>query len=93
MAERISSIERTEKRIGAMLLDIYRPRFELHFAAHPNREEIVDMLCQGGNPPELVQLWFAEAEMYTAATFMRPIRGATRQGNIRLQTVRGEKNA
>jgi len=76
----IVSEEKTEARIGSMLLDIYRPRFELAFAAHPNRKEIVDMLCMGGNPPELVELWFAEAEAFLAEAFKpAAYRGARRQ--------------
>lgn len=53
-----------ESGFGLILLDIYRPRFQARFANHPNGKEIVEMLCNGGNPPELVTLWFAEAESY-----------------------------
>lgn len=76
--------------VGKMLLDLYRPRFELQFAHHPKRAEIVEMLCQGDNPPELVDLWFAEAEMYTwEALSTKPIRGAVRQP-VKFAIVKGE---
>jgi hypothetical protein len=90
MAKGIADTDRTEQRIGAMLLDIYRPRFELQFAYHPHGKEIVDMLCMGGNPPELIHLWFAEAESYAAEAMRRPIRGATRQGIMRFKVVEGK---
>lgn len=89
MAARIADPEITEKRIGRMLLDIYRPRFELQFAHHPNGKEIVDMLCQGGNPPELIELWFAEAEQHTWEAMSRPIRGAARQTSMKFKVVGG----
>lgn len=75
---------------SSILLSIYRPRFELQFAYHPNRAEIVEMLCQGDNPPELVELWFAEAEQYMWEATSGPIRGATRQKNVRFAIVKGE---
>lgn len=96
MAKGIADPDRTEKRIGAILLDIYRPRFEMHFAYHPKGKEIVDMLCQGGNPPELIELWFAEAEMYAWEAMRAGFRGAARQsrdGNVTFKIVRGEPNA
>lgn len=90
----IASEERTEAKINTMLLDLYRPRFELVFCHHPHGKEIVQMLCMGGNAPELVNLWFAEAEAYTAEAMMRPIRGATRHpgatGNLKFQIVKGD---
>lgn len=81
----------TEKSIGRVLLDLYRPRFELQFAYHPKGKEIVEMLCQGGNPPELVELWFAEASSYQLEALRPPIRGAMRQGagNIKFAIAKG----
>lgn len=60
-----------------LMLECYRARFNAQFRHHPHREEIVNMLCIGGNPPELVQLWFTEAGQYMDAA-RRPIRGAAR---------------
>lgn len=54
-----------EERVGKILLDLYRPRFMEQFKNHPKGPEIVELLCRGGNPPELIDLWFAEAERYT----------------------------
>lgn len=87
----MSDQDSTEKSIGRMLLDLYRPRFELQFAYHPKGKEIVELLCQGGNPAELVELWFAEAAAYYFEAMRPPIRGAMRQGggNVKFAIVKG----
>lgn len=54
-----------------MLLDLYRPRFMTQFQNHPRGAEIVEMLCQGDNPKELIDLWFAEAERYNWEKLMQ----------------------
>lgn len=79
-----------EKTLGRVLLDLYRPRFEEQFRNHPKGKEIVELMCQGDNPPELVDLWFAEAESYNWKTLMSAApRGPSGQP-IKFQVIKGE---
>lgn len=61
--------------MGKKLLELYRDRFNEHFKNHPNGKEIVSMLVRGECPKELVDLWFAEAEMYNWEKLSGPHRG------------------
>lgn len=71
-----------------IILNAYRPRFEEQFKYHPNKEEIVDRLCEGGNPIELVELWFAEADRYSAESMLNAIGNASVETN---DTIRFER--
>lgn len=67
-----------ERRTFAdVILNAYRPRFEEQFKNHPKGKEIVEKLCSGDNPPELVDLWFSEAESYN----WKALRSAERPGD------------
>ena len=88
--------ERDPKPVTQMLLELYRPRFMEQFKNHPKGAELVEMLCQGDNPKELVDLWFAEAEMYNWEALMRPSRGPAGQiskdgKNVVFAIHKGEK--
>ena len=74
-----------------IILNAYRPRFERQFEHHPQREEIVDKLVAGDNPIELVELWFAEADRYSAEHMLNTIGNATpdAEGNIRFERFDG----
>ena len=68
-----------------VLLDLYKPRLMEQFKNHPRGPEIVEMMCQGDNPPELIDLWFAEAEMYSWEKLRnwRPtVNNVNKDGNI-----------
>lgn len=51
--------------------EIYKSRFEEHFKYHPNKDQIVAKLVEGANSTEQIDIWFAEADYYTAEHFRK----------------------
>lgn len=75
--------------LGKTLWEIYLPRFEYHFADHPEKDEIIRSMREDRNTPEQIEQWFNEASSYTFEKKMSHTQPDNGDGTVTYEIYRG----
>lgn len=52
-------------KVGSLLLEIYRPKFEEYFQDHPDKDKILEGIFAGEYTNDEIDTFFGEAARYT----------------------------